>query len=129
MSHIKYISQADKQIIDELNEKIDYLQSFFDYFKLNSTNFSKSLQNDINLFASLIKRNEEVFTASIKDKLIFTGEDSTNSFDDKRLDLLMKILKKMNLELKYLLLILLWIYISLCRLHVELMLLKLDMQK
>lgn len=98
---MKYISQADKQIIDELNEKIDYLQSFFDYFKLNSTNFSKSLQNDINLFASLIKRNEEVFTASIKDKLIFTGEDSTNSFDDKRLDLLMKILKKMNLELKY----------------------------
>ena len=66
MSNIKLISQAEKQIIDELNEKIDYLQSFFDFFLLNSTNFSKSLQNEINLFAPLIKRNEEVFTASLK---------------------------------------------------------------
>ena len=103
MSNIKLISQAEKQIIDELNEKIDYLQSFFDFFLLNSTNFSKSLQNEINLFAPLIKRNEEVFTASFKDKLIFTGENSSsyNSFDEKKLDMLIKVLSKINLELKY----------------------------
>ena len=103
MSNIKLISQAEKQIIDELNEKIDYLQSFFDFFLLNSTNFSKSLQNEINLFAPLRKRNEEVFTASFKDKLIFTGENSSsyNSFDEKKLDMLIKVLSKINLELKY----------------------------
>lgn len=103
MSNIKLISQAEKQIIDELNEKIDYLQSFFDFFLLNSTNFSKSLQNEINLFAPLIKLNEEVFTASFKDKLIFTGENSSsyNSFDEKKLDMLIKVLSKINLELKY----------------------------
>ena len=103
MSNIKLISQAEKQIIDELNEKIDYLQSFFDFFLLNSTNFSKSLQNEINLFAPLIKRNEEVFTTSFKDKLIFTGENSSsyNSFDEKKLDMLIKVLSKINLELKY----------------------------
>ena len=103
MSNIKLISQAEKQIIDELNEKIDYLQSFFDFFLLNSTNFSKSLQNEINLFAPLIKRNEEVFTASFEDKLIFTGENSSsyNSFDEKKLDMLIKVLSKINLELKY----------------------------
>ena len=90
-----------------IDEKIDYLNKFFNYFHINDENFSKSLQNDIQLITPNLKFNEELLTTSEKEKMIFFSE-SLNEEKEKKdeisnintLDSLIKILKHINLELK-----------------------------
>lgn len=93
----------EKQIINVLDEKINYFQNFFDYFNLNVENFSKSLQNDLNLITPLIKSNEHIFTSSLKQKLIFDSNDDKKDKEEKNqryLNIMILMLKKLNLELK-----------------------------
>lgn len=93
---------SNSQINSELTEKISFLQSFFEYFQLNEANFSKALQNSLNLLAPLLKYKEKYLTATTKNKLIFVGNDEENLDNNQmKLDTLINILKKMNLELKY----------------------------
>lgn len=93
---------SNLQIISELTEKISFLQSYFEYFQLNEANFSKALQNSLNLLAPLLKYKEKYLTATTKNKLIFVGDDEINLDNNQmKLDTLINILKKMNLELKY----------------------------
>ena len=42
-----------------IDEKIDYLNNFLNYFHINCENISKSLQNDIKIITTIIKYNEE----------------------------------------------------------------------
>ena len=90
-----------------IDDKIDYLNKFFNYFHINDENFSKSLQNDIQIITPILKYNEELLTSSEKEKMIFFSE-SLNEEKEKKdeisnintLDSLIKILKHINLELK-----------------------------
>ena len=43
------------KIMNDLNEQCKYLEEFFKYFMIHYTNFSKSLQNEIQLFVPKIK--------------------------------------------------------------------------
>ncbi len=51
-----------------IDDKIDYLNKFFNYFHINDENFSKSLQNDIQIITPILKYNEELLTTSEKEK-------------------------------------------------------------
>ena len=90
-----------------IDEKIDYLNNFFNYFHINCENFSKSLQNDIQVITPILKYNEELLTSSEKEKMIFFSESLNEEKEKKNeisnintLDNLIKILKHINLELR-----------------------------
>ena len=90
-----------------IDEKIDYLNNFFNYFHINCENFSKSLQNDIQVITPILKYNEELLTSSEKEKMIFFSESLNEEKEKKEdisniniLDNLIKVLKHINLELK-----------------------------
>ena len=90
-----------------IDERIEYLNKFFNYFHLNNENFSKSLQNDIQVITPILKYNEELLTTSEKEKMIFFSESLNEEKEKKEeisnintLDNLIKILKQINLELK-----------------------------
>ncbi len=90
-----------------IDERIEYLNKFFNYFHLNNENFSKSLQNDIQVITPILKYNEELLTTSEKEKMIFLSENLKEEKEKKEeisnintLDNLIKILKQINLELK-----------------------------
>ena len=92
------------KIMNDLNEQCKYLEEFFKYFMIHYTNFSKSLQNEIQLFVPKIKYNENAFTCSQKDQLIFFTDDSlshnNNDIDMKNIDIVLSILNKMKLEIQ-----------------------------
>jgi hypothetical protein len=90
-----------------IDDKIDYLNKFFNYFHINDENFSKSLQNDIQIITPILKYNEELLTTSEKEKMIFFSESLNEEKEKKEeisniniLDNLIKVLKHINLELK-----------------------------
>ena len=90
-----------------IDDKIDYLNKFFNYFHINDENFSKSLQNDIQIITPILKYNEELLTSSEKEKMIFFSESLNEEKEKKEeisniniLDNLIKVLKHINLELK-----------------------------
>ena len=66
-----------------IDDKIDYLNKFFNYFHINDENFSKSLQNDIQIITPILKYNEELLTTSEKEKMIFFSE-SLNEEKEKK---------------------------------------------
>lgn len=96
--------EANQVILSTIKSKISHLEQFFNYFNLSESNFSKSLINELNEFCPKIKTSEKHFTTIEKTHLIFIKE-----IEDKRVKsigsndqivLLLKILKKLNLELQ-----------------------------
>ena len=67
-----------------IDERIEYLNKFFNYFHLNNENFSKSLQNDIQVITPILKYNEELLTTSEKEKMIFLSENLNEEKEKKR---------------------------------------------
>ena len=96
------------KIMSDLNEQCKYLEEFFKYFMIHYMNFSKSLQNEIQLFVPKIKYNENAFTCSQKEQLIFFGDDSPsynkinlkNDINMKNIDIALSILNRMKLEIQ-----------------------------
>ena len=99
-----------------LDSKIFYLNSFFNYFYLNKENFSKNIQLQLNLLKPLLKFDKELLSSIERDKLIFIQSENINeiirkqenndinkmeTINIKKLDLLLSIAKKFNLDLKY----------------------------
>ena len=94
------------KMMSDLNEQCKYLEEFFKHFMVHYTSFSKSLQNEIQLFVPKIKYNENAFTCSQREQLIFFSEDSlpynnvNNNIDMKNIDIALSILNKMKLEIQ-----------------------------
>ena len=94
------------------------LNSFFNYFYLNKENFSKNIQLQLNLLKPLLKFHKELLSSIERDKLIFVQSENINeiiknsqneNYDKskndliniKKLDLLLTIIKRINMDLKY----------------------------
>lgn len=99
-----------------IEQKIFELNSFFNYFYLNRENFSKNIQLQLNLLKPLLKFDKELLSSIERDKLIFIQSENINeiirkqenndinkmeTINIKKLDLLLSIAKKFNLDLKY----------------------------
>ena len=101
-----------------IEQKIYELNSFFNYFYLNKENFSKNIQLQLNLLKPLLKFDKNLLSSIEKDKLIFVQneniseiiksgqqDNSTKKNIDminiKKLDLLLTIAKRFNMDLKY----------------------------
>jgi hypothetical protein len=101
-----------------IEQKIYELNSFFNYFYLNKENFSKNIQLQLNLLKPLLKFDKNLLSSIEKDKLIFVQneniseiiksgqqDNSTKKNIDminiKKLDLLLSIAKRFNMDLKY----------------------------
>lgn len=96
--------EANRLIILTLKEKITQLENLFNYFNLSEANFSKSLINDLNAMSPKIKTSEKHFTAIERTNLIFINEIENNRVQsivsNEQIAMLLKILKRMNLELQ-----------------------------
>ena len=94
------------------------LNSFFNYFFLNKENFSKNIQLQLDLLKPLLKFDKELLSSIERDKLIFIQSENINkiiksnlneNYDKskidliniKKLDLLLTIIKRFNMDLKY----------------------------
>ena len=94
------------------------LNSFFSFFYLNKENFSKNIQLQLNLLKPLLKFDKELLSSLEKDKLIFIQSENINkiincnqndNYDKgkidliniRKLDLLLTIIKRFNMDLKY----------------------------
>ena len=94
------------------------LNSFFNYFYLNKENFSKNILLQLNLLKPLLKFDKELLSSIEKDKLIFVqstnvnkiiksnqndnyGKNKIDLLNIKKLDLLLTIIKRFNMDLKY----------------------------
>jgi len=99
-----------------IEQKIFELNSFFNFFYLNRENFSKNIQLQLNLLKPLLKFDKELLSSIERDKLIFIQSENINeiirkqenndinkmeTINIKKLDLLLSIAKKFNLDLKY----------------------------
>ena len=102
----------------KITQKISDLNSFFNYFYLNKENFSKNIQLQLNLLKPLLKLDKNLLSSIEKDKLIFiqsenineiikqnqkiNNEKNQNDFMNiKKLDLLLSIIKRFNMDLRY----------------------------
>ena len=102
----------------KITQKIYHLNSFFNYFYLNKENFSKNIQLQLNLLKPLLKLDKNLLSSIEKDKLIFiqsenineiikqnqkiNNEKNQNDFMNiKKLDLLLSIIKRFNMDLRY----------------------------
>ena len=102
----------------KITQKIYDLNSFFNYFYLNKENFSKNIQLQLNLLKPLLKLDKNLLSSIEKDKLIFiqsenineiikqnqkiNNEKNQNDFMNiKKLDLLLSIIKRFNMDLRY----------------------------
>ena len=103
---------------EKIAQKNYELNSFFNYFYLNKENFSKNIQLQLELLKPLLKFDKELLSSIEKDKLIFVQSENINkiikssqneNFDKskidlvniKKLDLLLTIIKRFNMDLKY----------------------------
>ena len=103
---------------EKIVQKNYELNSFFNYFYLNKENFSKNIQLQLELLKPLLKFDKELLSSIEKDKLIFVQSENINkiikssqneNFDKskidlvniKKLDLLLTIIKRFNMDLKY----------------------------
>ena len=103
---------------EKIAQKNYELNSFFNYFYLNKENFSKNIQLQLELLKPLLKFDKEFLSSIEKDKLIFVQSENINkiikssqneNFDKskidlvniKKLDLLLTIIKRFNMDLKY----------------------------
>ena len=100
-----------------IKQKIKYLNSFFNYFYINQENFSKNIQLQLNLIKPLLKLSKEYLSSFEKEKLIFVQSQNLNKIlknskehyeenkieliNLKKLDLLLTIAKRFNMDLKY----------------------------
>ena len=100
-----------------IKQKIQYLNSFFNYFYINQENFSKNIQLQLNLIKPLLKLSKEYLSSFEKEKLIFVQSQNLNKIlkntkehyeenkieliNLKKLDLLLTIAKRFNMDLKY----------------------------
>ena len=98
----------------KIEQKINYLNSFFSYFYLNKENFSKNIQLQLKLLSPLLKFEKNLLSSIEREKLIFIQneninkilnygkeENEDNSINLKNLDILISIMKKFNMDLKY----------------------------
>ena len=102
---------------EKIAEKINQINSFFNYFYLNKENFSKNIQLQLNLLKPLLKFDKDLLSSIEKDKLIFVQNENINKIINKnikenskenidlinikKLDLLLSIIKRLNMDLKY----------------------------
>ena len=102
---------------EKIAEKINQINSFFNYFYLNKENFSKNIQLQLNLLKPLLKFDKDLLSSIEKDKLIFVQSENINKIINKnikenskenidlinikKLDLLLSIIKRLNMDLKY----------------------------
>ena len=100
-----------------IEQKINDLNSFFNYFYLNKENFSKNIQLQLDLLKPLLKLDKELLSSFEKEKLIFIQSENLNKIikksnennnvnktdllNIKKLDLLFSITKRFNMDLKY----------------------------
>ena len=99
-----------------IDQKLYELNSFFNYFYLNKENFSKNIQLQLNLLKPLLKFDKNLLSSIEKDKLIFIQNENINNIiknnhienntqkdliNIKKLDLLLSISKRINMDLKY----------------------------
>ena len=102
----------------KIEEKIKQINSFFNYFYLSKENFSKNIQLQLNLLKPLLKLDKDLLSSIEKDKLIFIQNENLNKIiksrikennnkedidliNIKKLDLLLSIIKRLNMDLKY----------------------------
>ena len=99
-----------------IEQKIYELNSFFNYFYLNKENFSKNIQLQLNLLKPLLKFDKNLLSSIEREKLIFVQNENINNIikknqnenntkadliNIKKLDLLLLIAKRINMDLKY----------------------------
>ena len=99
-----------------IEQKIYELNSFFNYFYLNKENFSKNIQLQLNLLKPLLKFDKNLLSSIEREKLIFVQNENINNIikknqnenntktdliNIKKLDLLLSIAKRINMDLKY----------------------------
>ena len=99
-----------------IEQKIYELNSFFNYFFLNKENFSKNIQLQLNLLKPLLKFDKNLLSSIEREKLIFVQNENINNIikknqnenntktdliNIKKLDLLLSIAKRINMDLKY----------------------------
>ena len=102
----------------KIAEKINEIKYFFNYFYLNQENFSKNIQLQLNLLKPLLKFDKDLLSSIERDKLIFVQSENLNKIiknsikesnekenndliNLKKLDLLLSIIRRLNMDLKY----------------------------
>ena len=102
----------------KIAEKINEIKYFFNYFYLNQENFSKNIQLQLNLLKPLLKFDKDLLSSIERDKLIFVQSENINKIikssikesnekenndliNLKKLDLLLSIIRRLNMDLKY----------------------------
>jgi hypothetical protein len=105
---LEELNKNKEIMINTLENKIKQYSEFFNYFKINEDNFSKSLKSELNTFGNNIKYNERLLTEVEKNGLIFIPSkeeklkqiQKENKISQIRFTMLKRLLKSLNLTLK-----------------------------